>query len=533
MRGITKKLSKDDILEHVSQASIFAFYINVLLNRIDITEEHIDEIEMNNLLINSPIRTDNNPSMGFKYNKKGKLRAKDFAGYFWGDCFDFVGYISNVNVSTKNGFYTILKKIVTDMKINITDVIIEDSIEIKIVRDLVRNRKHVFTIIERDWNDNDVKYWEQYRIDIDFLRMYHVVPVEYYYVDKEIQPMVKYNYRVNDRCYAYMFGKDNMGIDNVELYFPDRGRQDDYSRFITNASVIKGLLNYHNSAETLIITKSYKDVIAIMKFIYDNYRNEFYNTNCIATSGETTYLPVGKLDYLIRTHKRHITLLDFDRAGIQASQHYKKYGFIPLFITNGRFNTINYYAKDFTDFISRTGVKKLKTLMDDIYPSLINVTTIRIRLLRRKSELLRKDNKQAILVTSISEELAKNIESIADKPTSIISIHGVDILIRQVLALGESDTATETQIKLWIDKLDDVWIPADYNPIDNTQLCKIDNLNKVIPLYTQPGSFKRYFDFIIGSIDNPKHILVFSMPLIQYYNATKKLFEFIEYDTVS
>ena len=60
---------------------------------------------------------DEHPSFGFRYDNRGKLKGKDFAGYFHGDCFDAAALVigeiihKNVDISNKGWFIFVLKHI--------------------------------------------------------------------------------------------------------------------------------------------------------------------------------------------------------------------------------------------------------------------------------------------------------------------------------------------------------------------------------------------------------------------------------------
>ena len=111
MRNInSSKLTKQTILDKISQISIFSTYLNLSNN---IIQHCIDTGE----LICSPIREDIHPTCGFKYDNKGKLKFRDFSGFFWGDAFDVVAYImSNIynreyNIRNKEDFIKVLRHI--------------------------------------------------------------------------------------------------------------------------------------------------------------------------------------------------------------------------------------------------------------------------------------------------------------------------------------------------------------------------------------------------------------------------------------
>ena len=115
-RNITNKLTKNYILSKVDQITIFSVYFNLPIETIQYC---IDTGEF----IVSPLRTDLHPTCGFRYDNRGKLKFKDFAGYFWGDCFDAAAYIlsnidkyKNLDVNSKEGFITVLRHITFTFK---------------------------------------------------------------------------------------------------------------------------------------------------------------------------------------------------------------------------------------------------------------------------------------------------------------------------------------------------------------------------------------------------------------------------------
>lgn len=71
----SSKLTKQLILSKVSQVTIFSTYLNLSDK---LVQYCIDTGE----LICSPIRDDIHPTCGFRYDSKGKLKFRDFAGYF-------------------------------------------------------------------------------------------------------------------------------------------------------------------------------------------------------------------------------------------------------------------------------------------------------------------------------------------------------------------------------------------------------------------------------------------------------------------
>ena len=116
MRNInSSKLTKQNILDKISQVNIFATYLGLPA---EVIQNCIDTGE----LICNPLRIDEHPTAGFKYDNRGKLKFRDFSGYFWGDCFDVVAYIistiyhKSYNINDKTDFIKILRHITFTFK---------------------------------------------------------------------------------------------------------------------------------------------------------------------------------------------------------------------------------------------------------------------------------------------------------------------------------------------------------------------------------------------------------------------------------
>ena len=97
------KTTKDFILNKISQVTIFSAYTGI---DVDVINDCIEKGK----LISSPFREDKHPSFGFKYDNKGKLKGRDFAGYWWGDCIDAAATVVSemigrpLDVSNKEDF---------------------------------------------------------------------------------------------------------------------------------------------------------------------------------------------------------------------------------------------------------------------------------------------------------------------------------------------------------------------------------------------------------------------------------------------
>ena len=335
----SNNLSKKYILDKVSQLNIFSKYFNIPIQTI---QHCIDAGQ----LILSPIRNDEHPTVGFRYDNKGKLKMRDFAGYFWGDCFDAVAYIISqiektpINISNKDCFMKVLRHITFTFKDIFYGEEIDESLtqQIKDAIDFSKNTKPVIELVVRNWNENDKFYWNEIGVNLQHLNINFVYPIEQYYINRNINPEPKYYYKQTDPCYAYFLGRDRNGINNIKLYFPYRDKK--AIKFITNANHLEGIYNLdRNDYDYIIITKSSKDRLSIgctiaSIFPYGEFPN--MKIGVINIPHETYKLRYIEYDWLKSKLKENgllVSLMDNDRTGIKEANYLRKaYNIIPIFI---------------------------------------------------------------------------------------------------------------------------------------------------------------------------------------------------------
>lgn len=261
---INFKLTKDYILSKVDQITIFSTYFNLPI-------EIINDCINKGTLIKSPLRYDEHPTCGFKYNNKGKLKFRDFGGYFWGDCFDAVAFIisnmenyKNLDINKKEDFVKVLRHITFTFKNifygNEKDPLINESIKETINK--IKKQKPIIELVVREWNDIDIKYWKQFNIDLQTLNINFIYPIDQFYINRKINPEPKYYYSEKDICYGYFLGRDRDNINSIKIYFPNRDKSN--TRFITNCNHLEGIYQLDkNDYDIIIITKSTKDRVSI------------------------------------------------------------------------------------------------------------------------------------------------------------------------------------------------------------------------------------------------------------------------------
>lgn len=362
----SSKLTKQTILDKISQISIFSTYLNLSNN---IIQHCIDTGE----LICSPIREDIHPTCGFKYDNKGKLKFRDFSGFFWGDAFDVVAYImSNIynreyNIRNKEDFIKVLRHITFTFK----DIFYGQEKDINLVNEIntaiinIKHKKPNIELVVREWNNNDKEYWDKFGVPLQFLNINFIYPVEQYYINRNVNPEPKYYYNTNDPCYGYLLGKDRNGINNIKLYFPKRDRS--YTRFITNCNHLEGIYNLNYSDyDIIVITKSTKDRVSIgatlmrLSLLYGGMNID--KIGVINIPHETYKLRQNEYDWLkskLKDNKGKLcSLMDNDVTGINESNWlYENFNIIPVIIPK------RYKSKDFAELVSNNSLKQLKSII--------------------------------------------------------------------------------------------------------------------------------------------------------------------------
>ena len=365
-RKINFKLTKDYILSKVDQITIFSVYFNLPIETIQYCIDTGD-------FIVSPIRTDIHPTCGFRYDNKGKLKFKDFAGYFWGDCFDAAAYIiskmydnTEIDINSKDGFIKILRHITFTFKDifygDEKDPLIQNNINKTITK--IKKEKPIIELVIRNWNQNDIDYWKQFNVNLQTLNINFVYPIEQYYINRKINPEPKYYYNEKDVCYAYILGKDRNGIYNIKLYFPNRTKNN--TRFITNCNHLEGIYQLSKEDYDLIIlTKSTKDRVSIyssLKMLQSLYGElNIDKIGLINIPHETYKLRDNEFKWLrnkLSDKGIIVSLMDNDRTGkIEANYLRKEYGILPMIIPK------QFQAKDFSELFKYNSIEQINNLI--------------------------------------------------------------------------------------------------------------------------------------------------------------------------
>ena len=360
----TTHLTKDYIASKVSQVAIMSKYLDIPINVINDCIEH-------GHLINSVFRDDDvNSSMGFAFNRKGRLKVRDFGGAgFFEDVYGTVAYVLSlmferkIEPNNKQDFYFILKHIAYTFSDIIDGKETDANLDIAIANAIKKgkSRKTIIDIVTRPWNEYDKKYWNDLGVSLGYLNTNFVYPVEQYYINRTVNTDPKYYYKPKDPCYAYMIGEDRKGVRLIKLYFPNRDKATEL-KFVTNCNVIEGLLNLELfDYDYILITKSSKDRLSIGNCLSSNSFYGGWDTplriGIVNLPSENYYLKENEYQYLynrLKSGGKIYSLLDFDRTGRAGAKYLKDtYDIDYIFITRGEFGLPNYGCKDFSDLHSK------------------------------------------------------------------------------------------------------------------------------------------------------------------------------------
>lgn len=234
--------SFEDILERLTSEEIFSNYIpNLVLNG----------------KMSSPLgETDRHASFSvywsYRYNKY--LFKEHRYGWF-GDIFDFVKLFYGLN-----SLNHVCMQICMDF--GIEDYYIDKSVlkysiysgNKKVKTNKAYRRKVRLEVTIRDWNKEDLAFWLQFGITLEWLKYANIHPIQYYFIEGNIKIPHKLSY-------VYVENKD--GLQTYKIYQP---LAEPSKKWLSNnnSSIWELWRMLPESHDFLIITKSRKDALSVM-----------------------------------------------------------------------------------------------------------------------------------------------------------------------------------------------------------------------------------------------------------------------------
>ena len=286
------------------------------LNDYDIYSYYVGQFKIGKLF-NSPLRSDDkNPSFAIFKGNGGGLFFKDHGSGEGGNALKFVKLIKNIQ--TRDELERELLRIVRKMNPN--------QQYVQRTYSTVNSGSTDIGIVRQPFTDVDKKYWKQFHISIDTLKLFQVFSIKYFLCNR----VVRVTYKESSPMYAYKV------FDKFKIYRPLASKYTKWRTNLTNRDV-QGLAEIpKEGGNLLIITKSLKDVMCLYEMGF----------NAIAASSETTFIPDDILQSL-RSKWNHIVIIyDRDKTGmLEARKYSKQYRLDAIFVHK------KFKAKDISDAI--------------------------------------------------------------------------------------------------------------------------------------------------------------------------------------
>ena len=194
-------------------------------------------------VINSPLRQDNNPSLGlFINNRTNSLWFKDFGSGEKGSLYDLLARMWNVS------------------KDKVYDRILEDMPAPALIRKhgvkVYRKSAGKVEVRVREWRDYDIAYWDSYGISLPWLKFGEIYPISHIIIAKN-----GHSYPIPAEKYAYVYVERKDGIVSFKIYQPYSKEYKWMSKH--DSSVWDLWTKIPEKGDKLIITSSRKDALAI------------------------------------------------------------------------------------------------------------------------------------------------------------------------------------------------------------------------------------------------------------------------------
>jgi hypothetical protein len=320
---------KSHIIANYNQIQLYAKYLDI-----DVEEIEYCLLDKNNKISN-PLRIDGHPSLGFMFYDNGKLIAKDWGNSFYtGDIFYIIGLLSDNDCNDTRDFITICDIILNNNSID--GAIKSNQINI------LNKQTSLIKYTDRRFNKVDLTFWETGGITVKHLYIRHVFAAKYVWIDNMDIPVYIFN-NINNPSYIYYLGCNNNNKSTIKVYSP---LGDKKNKFRTNNNNILEASCELYKADTLIITKSRKDKLAIECNLYDNNYNCYVSdliskqltatsfksigsdsiklpTYCVTSfNSESNRLKSDVVDGLKEIYNNIIINTDYDKQGILNGFHH-------------------------------------------------------------------------------------------------------------------------------------------------------------------------------------------------------------------
>lgn len=320
-------MTLEELREMVSDSAVAEHYLNV--SKVP-------------CIINSPLRQDTNPSLGF-YSKDGQtIRWVDFGTKEGGSIYDLLSKL------WKCSFKEVLNRIEKDFHNSTNEsnnILKTNKNNIKIVSERCN---YCIKCKSREWRDYDLKYWESYGISIAWLKYAEVYPISHKIIYKN-----GFKYVLGADKYAYAFVEHKEGKTTLKIYQPFSKKYKWSNSH--DGSVISLWTKVPKSGERICICSSLKDALCL-----------WANTGipAIAVQGEGYSISSTARDELMKRFKKVFILFDNDKPGLQDGEKLSdKTGFINKVLPQFE------GGKDISDLYKSKGKEEFLRIINGLFNS--------------------------------------------------------------------------------------------------------------------------------------------------------------------
>lgn len=281
----------------------------------------------------SPFNNEKTPSFNIYY-KDNRLRFKDYSSNNTGTVIDLIMLLYSLS------FREALIRLNNDLNgRQRSSILIPNNISF---RNGIKLNSDI-QVVSKGYTQEDLDYWKNYYFDIKDLEYFNIKPCQEVWLGDNIW----YSYNPKNPCYRYLFnGK-------YKIYKPlETNKNNKWLSNCNNIDNIQGFEYLDYKSDTLIITKSYKDVACLKRHL---------NYDSISFHGESHYIEQKIINYLKTKYKKIYFLYDNDKSGIRDVEKLSKLYDIPYI-----YIPIEYNVKDISDFINVYGINNTKQRVNNL-----------------------------------------------------------------------------------------------------------------------------------------------------------------------
>lgn len=255
------------------------------------------------IVINSPLRIDNNPSFGIFSPDGVKVKYIDFSTKDSGDIFDLLRKMWNISLNE------VCAIICNDFSKFKGDISVIKSVPTCQVSGIGKHSNSELKCKVRDWRNHDIEYWTSYGISLQWLKYAEVYPISHKIIIKGGNRMI---FGADKYAYAYVEHKE--GETTLKIYQPYNKEGFKWANK-HDKSVISLWTKVPEYGDKICICSSLKDALCL-----------WANTGipAIAIQGEGYTMSNTAISELKRRYKEIYILLDNDEAGLQDGEKLSK-----------------------------------------------------------------------------------------------------------------------------------------------------------------------------------------------------------------